>query len=163
MLSRIFWISLAGIALIGGMILQDGGSIFSWGDQREISAKAERTIEERVDHAIDRSFDKMEVMGSDGSEIDVPAETKRAMATAVAELVKAEADLAVAKIGESSDEEMKAARARREKARANVDRLETQIRNLDRASPSERDALREQIKRDVQEDVRTTVRESVGG
>ena len=163
MLSRIFWISLAGIALIGGMILQDGGSIFSWGDHREISAKAERTIEERVDHAIDRSFDKMEVMGSDGSEIDVPAETKRAMATAVAELVKAEADLAVAKIGESSDEEMKAARARREKARANVDRLETQIKNLDRASPSERDALREQIKRDVQEDVRTTVRESVGG
>ena len=163
MLSRIFWISLAGIALIGGMILQDGGSIFSWGDQREISAKAERTIEERVDHAIDRSFDKMEVRGSDGSEIDVPAETKRAMATAVAELVKAEADLAVAKIGESSDEEMKAARARREKARANVDRLETQIRKLDRASPSERDALREQIKRDVQEDVRTTVRESVGG
>jgi len=163
MLSRIFWISLAGIALIGGMILQDGGSIFSWGDHREISAKAERTIEERVDHAIDRSFDKMEVMGSDGSEIDVPAETKRAMATAVAELVKAEADLAVAKIGESTDEEMKAARARREKARANVDRLETQIKNLDRASPSERDALREQIKRDVQEDVRTTVRESVGG
>ena len=163
MLSRIFWISLAGIALIGGMILQDGGSIFSWGDHREISAKAERTIEERVDHAIDRSFDKMEVMGSDGSEIDVPAETKRAMATAVAELVKAEADLAVAKIGESTDEEVKAARARREKARANVDRLETQIRNLDRASPSERDALREQIKRDVQEDVRTTVRESVGG
>ena len=163
MLSRIFWISLAGIALIGGMILQDGGSIFSWGDHREISAKAERTIEERVDHAIDRSFDKMEVMGSDGSEIDVPAETKRAMATAVAELVKAEADLAVAKIGESTDEEMKVARARREKARANVDRLETQIKNLDRASPSERDALREQIKRDVQEDVRTTVRESVGG
>ena len=163
MLSRIFWISLAGIALIGGMILQDGGSIFSWGDHREISAKAERTIEERVDHAIDRSFDKMEVMGSDGSEIDVPAETKRAMADAVGRLVKAEANLAVARATDSSDEEMKAARARREKARANVDRLETQIKNLDRASPSERDALREQIKRDVQEDVRTTVRESVGG
>jgi hypothetical protein len=83
------------------------------------------------------------------------------MASAVAELVKAETDLAVAKIAESSDEELDAAKARREKARAVVDRLEVQIRSLDRASASERDALREQIKREVQEDVRATVRESV--
>ena len=143
------------------MILQDGGSIFSWGDHRDISAKTERSIEDRIDHAIDRSFDKMEVRNGDGHEIDVPAETKRAMASAVAELVKAETDLAVAKVSESSAEELNAARARREKARANVDRLEDQIRSLERASPSERDALREQIKREVQEDVRETVREAV--
>jgi hypothetical protein len=143
------------------MILQDGGSIFSWGDHRDISAKTERSIEDRIDHAIDRSFDKMEVRNGDGHEIDVPAETKRAMASAVAELVKAETDLAVAKVSESSAEELNAARARREKARANVDKLEDQIRSLERASPSERDALREQIRREVQEDVRETVREAV--
>ena len=143
------------------MILQDGGSIFSWGDHRDISAKTERSIEDRIDHAIDRSFDKMEVRNGDGHEIDVPAETKRAMASAVAELVKAETDLAVAKVSESSAEELNAARARREKARANVDRLEDQIRSLERASPSERDALREQIRREVQEDVSASVRESV--
>jgi hypothetical protein len=143
------------------MILQGGSSIFSWGDHRDISAKTERSIEERIDHAIDRSFDKMEVRDGDGHEIDVPAETKRAMAAAVAELVKAETDLALAKVGESSDDELNAARARSETARANVDRLEDQIRSLERASPSERDALREQIRREVQEDVRTAVRESV--
>jgi hypothetical protein len=162
MLSRIFWISLAGIALIGGMILQDGGSVFSWGDHREVSAKAERAIEDRVEHAIDRSFDKMEVMGSDGQEVDVPAETKRAMADAVGRLVKAEANLAVARATDSSDEEMKAARTQRDKARAEVDRLEVQIRSLDRAASSESDALREQIRREVREDIRASVRESVG-
>ena len=162
MLSRIFWISLAGIALVGGMILQDGGGIFGWGDHREVSAKAEQAIEERVEHAIDRSFDKMEVMGSDGQEVDVPAETKRAMADAVGRLVKAEANLAVARATDSSDEEMKAVRAQRDKARADVDRLEAQIRSLDRAASSETDARREQIQREVREDIRATVRESVG-
>ena len=64
-------------------MLQDGGWSFGWGDDAEISVKAERTIEDKVEHAIDRSFDKMEVIGSDGQEIEVPAETKRAMADAV--------------------------------------------------------------------------------
>lgn len=155
MLSRIFWIGLAGIALIGGMVLQNG--IF-WDDDTEISSKTERTIEDKVDRAIDRSFDKMTVMGSDGEEVDVPAETKRAMASAVAELVKAETDLAVARVGEDDEEAVKAARARREKARAEVDRLEAEIRKLDRATDSDRDAIREQIKREVQEDVREAVR-----
>lgn len=160
MLSRIFWIGLAGIALIGGMILQNGGFLFGW-DDHDASAKVERSIEERVDRAIDRSFDNIDVQGAHGHDIDVPAETKRAMASAVAELVKAETDLAVAKIAEGSDEELKAARARREKARAEVDRMEEQIRKLDEASPSERNALREQIKREVQKDVRESVKESV--
>jgi hypothetical protein len=160
MLSRLFWIGLAGLALIGGMVLQDG---IGWDDDHDISMKSERTIEDKIDRAIDRSFDKMEVMGSDGEEIEVPAEAKRAMASAVAELVKAETDLAVARVGEDDEEAVKAARARREKARAEVDRLEAQIRKLDRASGSDREAIREQIKRDVQKEVSGTIRESVGG
>jgi hypothetical protein len=162
MLSRIFWIGLAGIALIGGMVLQGGGGVFSWGDHKEISAKVEGSIEDRVDQAIDRGFDKMEVMGSDGQEVDVPAQTKRAMADAVGRLVKAEANLAVARATDSSDEEMKSARTQRDKARAEVDRLEVQIRSLDRAASSESDVLREQIRREVREDIRASVRESVG-
>ena len=75
MLSRIFWISFAGIALIAGMALQDGG-IFSLADRTPDHAKAEQTIEARIETAIDRSFDKMHVTGSDGEEIDVPATTK---------------------------------------------------------------------------------------
>ena len=162
MLSRIFWIGLAGIALIGGMILQSDGGIFSWGDHREISAKVDESIEDRVDRAIDRSFDKMTVTRIDGEEVDVPAETKRAMAAAVGELVKAETDYAMVKVGDASDDEMKAAQARRVKARAEVERLEVEIKKLERMSSSERDALREQIKREVQEDVSASVKEAVG-
>lgn len=162
MLSRIFWIGIAGMALIGGMFLQNGGSMFSWGDKPEISVHTERTIEEKVDRAIDRSFDKMTVTRVDGHEVDVPAETKRAMAAAVGELVKAETNLAMVRVGDGSDEELAAARARSEKARAEVDRLEAEIKKLERMSSSERDALREEIKREVQEDVRDSVTEAVG-
>ncbi|MCL6697513.1 hypothetical protein LZ496_01760 [Sphingomonas sp. NSE70-1] len=158
MLSRIFWIGLAGIALIGGMFLQSNGGIFDWGDHREISAKVDESIEDRVDRAIDRSFDKMTVTRIGGEEVDVPAETKRAMAAAVGELVKAETDLAMVKVGDGSDEELKAARARSAKARAEVDRLEAEIKKIERMTTSDRDALREQIKREVREDVREAVR-----
>ena len=160
MLSRIFWIGLAGFALIGGMVLQSG---IGWDFDTDTSVKAERSIEDKIDRAIDRSFDKMTVMGTDGEEFDVPAETKRAMASAVAELVKAETDLAVARVGEDDEEAVKAAQARRAKARAEVDRLEAEIRKLDRASSGDREAIREQIKREVQEEVSGTVKEAVGG
>ncbi|HET9335269.1 MAG TPA: hypothetical protein VFO12_02550 [Sphingomicrobium sp.] len=160
MLSRIFWISFAGIALIAGMALQDGG-IFSLADRTPDHAKAEQTIEARIETAIDRSFDKMHVTGSDGEEIDVPAKTKRAMADAVGRLVKAEADLAMARVGEDDQEAMQAAQARRDQARADVDRLKAEIRDFERAAQGEHDALREEIRRDVGEDIRASVREAV--
>ncbi len=158
MLSRLFWIGLAGLALIGGMVLQSGDGIFSWGDHREISAKVDESIEDRVDKAIDRSFDKLDAIDSNGQEIDVPAETKRAMADAVGRLVKAETNLALARATDGSDEELAAAQTQRNKARADVDRFEAQIRALDRAASGESDATREQIKREVREDVREAVR-----
>ena len=159
MLSRLFWIGLAGLALIGGMVLQDG---IGWDDDHDISMRAERTIDETIDRALDHGFDKMTVTGSDGEEVDVPAEAKRAMASAVAELVKAETDLALARVGEDDEEAVKVAQARRAKARAEVDRLEAEIRKLDRASSGDREAIREQIKREVQEDVSASVKDAVG-
>jgi hypothetical protein len=160
MLSRIFWIALAGFALIGGMVLQDG---IGWDDDHDISMKAERTIEEKVDRAVDRSFDKMEVMGSDGREVEIPPEAKRAMADAVGRLVKAETDLAIARVGDGSDAAIKAARANREKARADVDRLKDQFEKLDEAASSDNAVLREQIRREIRQDIRASVRDSVGG
>ena len=44
MASRIFWFLIAGCALIGGMALQDGGTIFSWGDTADDS----RSVEQRI-------------------------------------------------------------------------------------------------------------------
>ena len=161
MLSRILWISVAGIALVAGMALQNDWPV-SWDDDTEYSEQAARTVEERVDRAIDRSFDNMTVVESNGHEIDVPAETKRAMAAAVGELVKAETDLAMARIGEENDKEVQAASARRDKARAEVDRMKAEIERIERAANGDSSAAREQIRREVQEDVRATVREAVG-
>lgn len=157
MLSRIFWIGIAGIALIAGMALQDGGFAFGWGDHTQVSAKVERTIEDRVEQAIDRSFDKMAVVEADGHEIDLPAETKRAMAAAVGELVKAETDLAMVRVNDGGEQALQAAQARRDQARTEVDRLKAKIKGIEQGAPEANDALREQIR----EDVRAAVRESV--
>src|SRR5262245_39730659 len=160
MLSRIFWIGLAGIALIAGIALQDGPGLIRWSSDDEPSSH--RSLEEKVDRAIDRSFDHMQVVGDDGEEIEVPAKTKRALAEAVSRLVKAEADLAMARIGDDNVAEVRDAQARRDRAHADVERLKTEIEKLEQTANSDSDAMREQIQREVREDVRQTVKEAVG-
>ena len=161
MLSRIFWVGVAGIALIAGMALQDGPRIISW-DHDEPPVHKASSIDEKVDRALDRSFDKMHVTDADGEEIDVPAKTKRAMADAVGRLVKAVADLAMARIGEDDEEAMKAASARRDKARADIDRLKAEIKEFERAAQGEDEALREEIRSEIRAEVRDSVRDAVG-
>ena len=104
----------------------------------------------------------MHVTDADGEEIDVPAKTKRAMADAVGRLVKAEADLAMARIGEDDEEAMKAASARRDKARADIDRLKAEIKEFERAAQGEDEALREEIRSEIRAEVRDSVRDAVG-
>lgn len=162
MLSRILWISVAGIALIAGIAVQDGIGIFSWTDDHDKSASLERKIEGQVDRAIDRSFDKMQVVGADGREIDVPDETKRALTEAVGRLVKAEADLTFARAGVDDDKDIKSAQARRDQARADVDRLKAEIKGYEgRAARNDRQAIHDRIERQVKEDVRATVHDAV--
>jgi uncharacterized membrane protein YccC len=160
MLSRILWISAAAIALVAGMVVQDGDSIFRWHDKAH-SLKSEHA-EHRMDRAIDRSFEKMQVTGPDGREVEVPAETKRELANAVGRLVKAETDLALLRIDDGSDKEIEAARDRIADARADIDRLKARIKGAERAARVEPEALREQISREVREDVRASVRDAVG-
>ena len=160
MLSRILWISVAGIALLAGIAFQDGGRFLSWDDGPEPSRKSERTVEAQIDRAIDRSFDKMSVTGSDGQEIEMPAETKRELAGAVSRLVKAEADLAMLRIGDASDEELKSARDRIADARADIDRVKAQIKKAEQAATIDGEALSEQIRSEVREDVRASLREA---
>ena len=161
MLSRIFWLGLAAVALIGGMIWQDGGRILSWGDETQVSGSMDRQIEARIDSAIDRSFDKMEVVGTDGKEIDVAPETKRAMADAVQRLVKAKTELAMLRVQGASDEETRAVEARSDRARADIEWLKGQIKAQEQAATGEQDALRQQIQQEVREEVRTAVRDAV--
>ena len=162
MLSRILWIGVAGIAIVAGIAFQDGDRFFGWDDARQNrSSKEERVAESRIDRAIDRSFDKMQVTGPDGQEVEVSAETKKELAGAVSRLVKAEADLAMLRIGDGSEDEIKAARARIADARGDIDRVKARIKSAERAAQSEHDALAEEIRREVREDVRASIREAV--
>ena len=158
MLSRIFWIGIAGIALVGGMIMQGGGGIFSWGDEADHKRSVAHRIETRVDAAIDHSFDKMQVIGSDGEKIDVSPETKRELAGAVGRLVKAETDLALLSVRDSSDEDIKAAQARRDRAKADVETLKDRIEQQTEVADDQADLIRQQIRADVRDTVRDAVR-----
>lgn len=152
MLSRIFWIGIAGIAIVAGMIIQNGRGILSWGDGSDHSRS--QRIESRVDAAIDRSVDRMQIVGSDGEEIDVPAEAKRALADAVGRLVKAETELALLRVREADKKEIEAATVRRDRARAEVETLKSHIERQKALSDGKRDAIRDQIRDDIRDTVR---------
>ena len=156
MLSRIFWVGLAGLALVTGMILQDGGRMFHWADRHtDVAARTERAIEAGVERAVAGGVEKMQVVGSDGQEMDVTPETKRALADAVGRLVKAETNLAMLRVRDAGDKEMQAAQLRRDQARTEVETLKAAI---DGQGQGNRDAIREQIRADIRE----TVRDAVG-
>jgi len=160
MLSRIFWVGIAGIALVAGIMLQDGDWIFG-SDDRAIDARIDRTVDRTVDRVVDRSVDRMKVVGTDGREIDVSSETKRAMAEAVGRLVKAEAELAILGIRDANADDIAAASVRRDQARTEVETLKAEIERQRQLSRTESDAVSEQIQRQVQDDVRAAVRDAV--
>jgi len=154
MLSRIFWVGIAGLALVTGMVLQGDNWLFGSSD-RGIDIGIDRAVDRTVDRAVDRSVDHLQVVGVDGHQVAVSPETKRAMAEAVGRLVKAEADHAVLRIGDASEAEMQAVNARRIQARAEVERLKAEIRRQDEAAPADGDAIREEIRREIREAVRS--------
>lgn len=162
MASRIFWVLLAGAALVTGMAVQDGIHIFSWDvdtdhHSRVIDAKVDKVIDSKVDKAIDSAWADSDVVTIDGREIEVSDAQKEAMASAIGRLVKSEANLAALKIGGSGEEELKAATEERDRARTDVEQIKAQM-------IAQRDARRSgdtQTKRETETDVRDEVRESV--
>lgn len=161
MLSRLFWVGIAGVALVTGMVLQDGDRILAWGHDSGISRGAERAIGEGIERSVEGGLERMQVVDSEGREIDVPPDTRRAFADAVGRLVKAEADLAVVKVRDGADAELQAANARRDAARAEVDQLKNAITAQGQAAALEQDAVRTTVRQEVRDQIRTTVREAV--
>ena len=159
MLSRIFWVVLAGAALVGGMWIQDGG-ILHWASDREIAASTEHAIEQRVERAVERGVDRMKIVDAAGHEVEVTEDAKRALADAVGRLVEAEVALAMLGVRDAEARELAAANARRDQARAEVDRLKEQVA-LQQHAVGDRAAVREQIQREVREDIRASIREAV--
>ena len=153
MFSRIFWIGATAIALVAGLAWQGA---FSW--DHDPHRSADKRIEARIDREIDRGFDRMQVVGEDGEAIDVPRETRQAFANAVRRLVKAETELAMLRIRDGSDRKIGDAEARRDAAKADLDKLKEQIEEQKALTETGRDDLSEQIRADVHESVREAVR-----
>ena len=166
MAGRLVHFAVAGAAIAGGMVFQGDLDLGSSHD-REIDRKVDRSVDRRVDRRVDRSIDRtvdrivdratdnIDIRTGDGrSEVD-PA-TKRALAAAIAELVRAEGSLITARI----DDDLPAAvitqvEQRRDAARKEVDRIADGVRA---SSQGDRDELRESIRDDVRESVREAVR-----
>ena len=155
MLSRIFWVGIAGLALVTGMVLQGDNWLFGSSD-RAIDIGIDRAVDRTVDRAVDRSVDHLQVVGADGQQVVVSPDTKRAMAEAVGRLVKAEADHAVLRIGDASEDEMRSANARRVQARAEVDRLKAEIERQEEASDVA--TVRDEVRREIRDEIREAVR-----
>ncbi len=160
MASRIFWIGIAGLALVIGMVLQDGPHMWSWAADTGVSASTHKVIESKVDEAIDRSFDKIDTVESDGREIPLSPEMKRAMAAAVGEFVKAETDYAMTKATDGSEKAIEAARARRDSARAEVDRIKAAIKGQDEPAAAGQKAVQESVRAQVREDIRASIKDA---
>jgi hypothetical protein len=155
--SRLFWIFLAGIAIVAGFALQQRDILFAWGSD----SATERGIEARIDRGIDRSLSRMDVVGSDGKTIDVAPETKRALADAVGRLVSAETHLVLAKVRHASETELRQATLSRDSARAEVERLKDRIDREKQLSGRDRAVVREQIRQQVRDDIRESIRSAV--
>ena len=151
--SRVMWVLLAGAALVTGMVVQDGGHIFSWTHDTDRSAK----IEAEVSRAVDSAWDDSDVVTIDGREYPVTEAQKDAMARAIGQLVKTEANLAAVKIS-GSDDEVKAATDDRDKARTQMEQIKAEMIAQKEAARSSRDDARKQIRDDVRESIREAVR-----
>ena len=159
MAGRLVHFVVAGAAIAGGMVVQGDMDLGTRSHDREIDRSVDRSVDRRIDRTVDRivdrATDKIEVRGENG-QIEVDRATKRALAAAVAELVRAEGSLITARM----DEDMPAAvvkqvEQRRDAARAEVDRIAADARA---GSRGDRDALRQNIRDDVRETVRDAVR-----
>ena len=149
MFSRILWIGLTAIALVGGLAWQ---GVFLW--DHNADQLAAKRIEARIDAAIDRNYDEMQVVGEDGDAVDVPRETKQSFANALRRFIKSETELALLRVRDSGDKKIDAAEARRDAAKADLDALKNQIEREEDA----RHVVRDQIRADVRETVRDAVR-----
>jgi hypothetical protein len=160
MASRIFWVMIAGLALVTGMVLQDGVSIFGWNDRvsERVERAVDRSVDRTIDRTVDRTIDHMRVVDADGREIAADPDAKRALGEAVGRLVKAEADLAVLKVRDGAAQDIQAASTRRDQARTEVETIKAKIEQQDRLSQGNRDDARTQLRDDIRDTVRDAVR-----
>lgn len=135
-MGRFGYIAVAGAALVAGMIVQGDINLGSDHDGRD------RTVEI--------------ISGGDGQSGEIDRATKRALAQAVKELVRAEGSLIAARMDDDMPAAaIKQAERRRDLAKQAVDRIAADAKAESRGN---RDALRHNIRDEVREGVRDAVR-----
>lgn len=139
MAGRFVHFLVAGAAVAGGMALQ--GDLKFHEGERGLRVSQARAIDQvRVERRVDRSAERHEQV------------IEREIASAVAELVRAEGSLISARLDENLPAAaLKRAEARRDAARDAVERLSDDAKP---ASADDRDALRESIRDSVRGAVR---------
>ena len=142
MMERFGYFALSGAAIFAGMVVQ-GDVDFDFGNDGH-ERTAERS-DRRSDRAVDRIVDRNVKIQS--------ADTERALAEAVAELVRAQGSLVAVRMDdEIPSEVIKQAEHRRDLARQAVERIADQAKAESRAT---RDARRENIRDEIRDAVRS--------
>jgi electron transfer flavoprotein alpha subunit len=153
MLNRLLWIGLAILALVGGLLFQNR---ILFGVHDGVRGK---TIEARVAELSDSKIaDRMTVVSADGRPIEIPRETKQAMAAAIHSYISARAELALLRARNAQPQDIQAAQQRSDTAHAQIERVKAQIDEQRQLSERDRDALRSHIQNEVRQAVRDTVR-----
>ena len=157
MAGRFGYFLIGGVALFAGMVVQ--GDIDLDNDDVVVhriakSDRADPDIDRRIDRIVDRATEKIEVRGENGRTVDSTAE--RALAAAIAALVRAEGSLITARMDDDLPESaIEQVEQRRDAARQDVDRIANNVRARSR---NDRDTLRQEIRDDVRETIRDAVR-----
>lgn len=160
MAGRFAYFLIAGGAIIGGMFAQ--GDLSFDDDRAEHAARPalldrdDRKFDRAVDRIVERGASKMVIRSDEGQTVEADPAMKRALAAAIAELVRAEGSLITARL----DDEMPAAvieqaERRRNAARQAVERISEDAKAETRAN---RDAVRQRLRDEVREGVRDAVR-----
>ncbi len=165
-MGRIGSVLIAGAALFAGMVVQGdvdiGDEIGDHDDDVRIERsergdRGERRFDRRVDRIVDRATRGIDSRGENDVPIERDPATRQKMEGAIAEYLRAEASLVMAK---SDDKLPKAAlvqaEQRRDAAKLAVDRL------ADEATAVARDD-REDIRERLRDEVRDAVRDGVRG
>ena len=159
-MGRFGYFMVAGAAIVTGMVVQGdidfGSDHGGHGRTVEFRSDGDGDIDRAVDRIVDRATDRIEIRGDDGEAVVADAATKRALAHAVAELVRAESSLVALKMDDDIPAAvLKQAEQRRDSAKQAVERI---AHDAKAGSRGDRDALRQNIRDQVRDDVRSAAR-----
>lgn len=159
-MGRFGYFAVAGSALVAGMVVQGDIDLGSDPDGRDRAVDVVRDrdgkIDRTVDRIVDRATDRIEIRADDGRPVATDRATRRALAEAVKELVRAESSLIAAKMNDAlPPAAIKQAEHRRDLARQAVERITDDAKAESRG---DRDALRKSIRDEVRAEIRDALR-----